>query len=362
MTKRKKSRLIFTICLMAYTVIFLVAATYGLRFLWDYMDAYERTRPNHTVDSYMQSLTADYICDRSADLLAKVDSSVQTPEQGRQVIKQALTGEFSCVKNLAESNSEQTVYLIRCNGRIIGRFTIVPGAELRHGFSPWAVASDSFDLSYLLTSGHSVTVPDFYCVTCNGVTLTQDHITETDIQFPFLKNYYADYSLPVLQTYQTGTTLGPVTLQILDQNGNPTTVDSGIDYDTLLPQCPEQTLTQVTTAVEDFVRDYVYFSSEANDDTEGNYRRVLQHIVPDTDLYRRMGKALDGLNWVSDKYAKVVSIQMNRCVPMESGRYLCDVTYLVDTRVNETVRSESHVQIIILETDDGLKAESMLTI
>ena len=113
MAKKTKSRLIFAICLLVYAVLFLAATAVGLNFLWDYMASYELSRPHHAVDSYMQQLTADYICNKSDDLIAKVDASVQSKEDCRKVITDSLSGKFTCVKNLGESTDQETVYLIR---------------------------------------------------------------------------------------------------------------------------------------------------------------------------------------------------------------------------------------------------------
>ena len=74
MTKRRRGWLIFTICLLLYAIVFLVALGFGLDWLWGYMVSYEASRPNHAVENYMKNLTPAYICDQSADLIAKADS------------------------------------------------------------------------------------------------------------------------------------------------------------------------------------------------------------------------------------------------------------------------------------------------
>ena len=362
MAKKTKSRLIFTICLLLYAMLFLAATAVGLNHLWDYMASYELSRPHHAVDSYMQQLTADYICRKSDDLIAKADASVQSEEDCRKVITESLSGKFTCVKNLGESTDEKTVYLIRCGSRIIGGFTIAPGAQIAYGFTPWTVVSDSFDLSYLLTPGHTVTVPSNYPVTVNGVQLGESHIIESDLQFSLLTEFYDTYALPTLVTYQTGTTLGSTQLRITDPEGNAVTIDENTDWNTLLPSCSEEETAKLDGAIGAFIQDYVDFTSCTKNDIYGNYNRLAEHIVPGTALAQRMKDAIAGLKWVSDRNAKLAGIDVNQYVPIGNGKYICDIVYRVDTRnITGSVQTESHVKIVLTETSGVLKAETMLT-
>lgn len=362
MTKRRRGWLIFTICLLLYAIVFLVALGFGLDWLWGYMASYEASRPNHTVESYMENLTPAYICDKSADLIAKADSSVQSPEQCRQVITEALSGKFTHIKNLGESTDDKTVYLIRCGSRIIGRFEMAQTGTNEHGFPLWKVTSDSFDLSYLLTSGHTVTVPDTYRVTVNGAELNDAHITVSGIRFPLLQEFYDAYTLPTLVTYETGATLGETEMVVTDPAGIPIIIDEAASYDSLLPFCADGDAQRLEDAVAGFIQDYVDFTSCTNNDVHGNHDRLQEHILPGSALAKRMTDAITGLKWVSDRGAKVAGIDIASLVDIGGGKYLCDVVYRVDTRnITGSVQTESHVKMIFTETDDGLKAETMLT-
>lgn len=362
MAKRRKSNLIFTICILLYAIIFLVGLAFGLDWLWGYMTSYEASRSNHTVERYMAQLTPDYICDKSADLIAKADASVQSEADCRRVLTEALDGKFTHVKNLGESTEEKTAYLIRCGSRIIGRFEMTQTGENEHGFPVWTVTADSFDLSYLLSPGHTVTVPETYSVTVNGAQLGEGHIIDSGIQFPLLDEFYDDYSLPTLVTYQTGTTLGATDLIVTDPDGDPVVIDETTSNDSMLPLCGDSDAAMLDAIVSDLIQDYVDFTSCTNSDTYGNYERLKVHLVPNGPLAKRMKDAIAGLKWVSDRHAKVAGIDIAYRVDIGGGKYLCDVVYRVDTRnITGSVQTESHVKIIFTETNDGLKAETMLT-
>ena len=65
----KKRRWIFPVALVLYAIVFLGAAAFGLRWFWDYIDAYEQSRPHIALDAYMEELTAEYVADRCGDLI-----------------------------------------------------------------------------------------------------------------------------------------------------------------------------------------------------------------------------------------------------------------------------------------------------
>ena len=365
MAKTKKKRtgaLIFTICLCLYAIAFLIATGYGLEYLWDYMDAYEAARPKYGIEAYMQNLTQDYICDQCDDLVAQIDHKVQSEEACREVIRQAIGTEFTYAKNIAESSDEKIVYIIRAGSKVIGRAEMTPVGEAVYGYTPWKVTADSFDLSYLLTPSVSVTVPDFFQVSVNGNVLTEEYITASGVQFSLLKEYYADYTLPTIVTYEAGPFLGSGEMVVTDQAGEVVDMSAVTDMNTLLPTCSEEEILLVDKIVKDFVQDYVDFSSKTGGDTSYNYRKLMEHIVPDGVLAKRMYAAIDGLYWVSDRGAKLDSIEILSYYPMGDGRYMCDLIYRVNTRnLSGQVQTESHIKMTVIETSKGLLAESMIS-
>ena len=75
-----------------------------------------------------------------------------------------------------------------------------------------------------------------------------------------------------------------------------------------------------------------------------------------------MKEAMVGLIWVTDRNASVKELRVDMCLRLEEGRYLCDFTYVVDTNdFSGSVESVSHVEMVIVETAKGLRAESMVT-
>ena len=363
MAKRKKRSLWrFILGMEIYALLFLGAAAWGLHSLWGYMEAYERSRPHIALDAYMETLTAEYVCDASWELIAKIDHTLQSEENCRQVIRDSLSGGITCAKKSAECTPDKQVYVLRSGGKVIGTMEMERQGEAVHGFIPWAVTGDSFDLSFLLTDPVSVTVPSEYPVYAGGNPLTEAHITQSGIPYDLLGEFYGDYALPTMTTYTAGPFLGEVRLSVTDPEGTAVFIDETTDVNTFLDNCTSEEQAQLDTVITGFIRSYVDFTTCAGNDSEANYRRLVPYMIPGGELAKRMHAALDGLQWVSDRGAELSALTVSQCVNIGGGRYLCDVTYTVDTRdYTGQVQTTSRVKLIFLQTEDGLKAETMLS-
>ena len=308
----------------------------------------------------MPTVTGDYICDKSTELIEQIDRNIQTEEECRQVIKDAVSGGITYAKKVSECTDNRLVYVLRSGGKVIGEFVMEPKGETVHGYTPWAVTSDSFDLSFLISDTVSTTVPYDYPVYVNGNALDSDYITKTDIRFDELKEFYNNYSLPYMVTYEAGPCLGQIQLTVTDPDGGEVTVDENTDVNTFLDNCTDSEKEALDDFIDTYVRRYVTFTSNVNDDREGNYNRLVAYMVPGSTLADRMQQAIKGLKYAASKSDKIVSITIHHYVNIGDGKYMCDVTYLVDTTGHKgTVRTTNNIKVIITETAKGLKAESM---
>ena len=357
-----KRRWRFPLAMALYAIVVLVAINCGLRWFWNYMDAYEQSRPHIPLDAYMEELTADYVADRCDDLIAAVDHKVQTEEQCRQVILNALQDKFTCAKKTSESGENHHVYVIRCGAKVIGTMEMERRGESTEGFIPWQITKDSFDLSYLLTPALSVTVPEEFTVSALGNPLDSGYITQKDIRYPLVEEFYDKHTLPCMVTYTAGPFLGEGALTVTDPSGNPVSITENTDMNAFLNNCTVEEISALDTIIGNYIQCYMDFTSCTGDDTYGNYNRLAKHMVPGGELAKRMRNAIDGLYWVSDRGAKLASITTGHYINIGEGRYLCDVTYVVDTKTfNGDVQTTASVKLIFLQTENGLKAETMLS-
>lgn len=360
--ERKKRRWIFPLFLVLYAILFLGTARYGLEWFWDYIDAYEQSRPHIALNAYEEALTSEYIANTCGPLIDQIDHHVQSEESCRQVILEALSGKLTCAKKSRESTDTKHVYAVLCDKKAIGTMEMEQIGEPIMGFIPWVVTKDSFDLSYLITEPVGTTVPSDFHVYVNGNLLDSSYITVDNIHHEELEEFYDSYTLPYMVTYQAGPFLGPSELTITDPDGNSITDEDLQDMSVYIDNCSDEEIAALDTIADGFIRHYVAFTSRSGGDNGKNYRALTQYMVPNGDLSKRMYAALDGLYWIADRGAVITDLNIHHYINVGQGRYLCDLTYVVTMNTfSGLMETINHLKIFFVETDAGLRAESMLS-
>ena len=346
--------------MVIYAVVFLAILAVGLGIFWNFIEAYELSRPANAVNAYVEQLTGEAVCEGSAALLEQLDGNIQSREEACQVIRDLTAEGFAYAKKSTESTADRQVYVLRCGSQVVGQFAITAGEPDKYGFRVWSVTEETFDVSFLLASPVSVTVPSDFQVSVNGNLLDNGYITETGIRYGALEEFYDEFDLPTMVTYTAGSCLGTLTMDVTDRDGAPVEITEEMDRNDLLPSCGAEKLTELDTFTREFLDRYVTFTGSANHTAALNYVSLRQYLVKDSALAKRLYTAIDGLNYAQSNGDVIRDIAMNRYADLGDGRYLCDVTYVVETLGRKgAVQTDNHLKLIILETDSGLKVEAM---
>lgn len=361
--KSKRGSLIFVICMLSYALVFLCATAFGLDYFWNFIDAYEQSRPQNTVDNYMAQLTPQYVAERCDELIAQVDHNIQNEEVCAEVITEALRQGFTCAKKVKECTDTKQVYILRSGTEIIGQFQIEAVGQPSFGFTPWEITADSFDLSYLLTDTISVTTPHDYRVFVNGVELDQNKQTETGIHYTVLEEFYEKIDLPYQVSYAAGPCLGSISLQVTDPAGNPVTIDESTDMNQFLSFCSGEEQKDLSAFNKKFITRYVALLTSKNSNRYDNYNALVPYMNPGSDIATRTRDAVEGLASGRSNMDVVLSVTTNSCIRLDQDRYICDITYVVNSlRYVGWVKSTTNVKVLVVHTEDGLKADILITI
>ena len=354
---RKKR--IFPWFLGIYALVFLIAIGLGLNYLNSYLQGYELSLPYNTTDAYIDALTVDHILQSSSSVLNQIDPSVQTNDEALAVMKNSLEDPIKFYKRVKECSDSKLVYSLRSGSQVIGSFEMEQTEEHEDGFTTWVVTKESFDLSFLLKEGFTVTVPYDATVKVNGHILSEPSIEESGIRYDLLRDFYDEFDLPTMTTYKVGVHLGELDIEVTDANGNP--IDPNADPSVFLDTCTAEEKAALDLIADSFISDYIHFTSQTNSDVHGNLARLCEHIVSGGALEQRMRDAVRGLNWVTDRNASIQSIEVKHYIAAADGKYICDITYLVNTRdITGDVQEESKAFVVFTQTENGLKAESMI--
>ena len=352
---------LFFVLIVLYAAAFRGATAYGLKYLWNYMEAYENSRPKNALNAYMENLTDEHIIDMGMSVTAQIDMNLQSEEECRAVIQEAISGGVTYAKKSKECTDTRQVYVLRSGGQVIGQFAIESGAADEYGFTVWSLKEESFDFSFLV-SGETVsmTVPSDYTVSVNGHPLGSEYIVEDNIHYEEVEDYYEDYDMAYKVTYEAGPFLGQLEMTVADPEGNPVTLDENFDWSQFYHNCTDEETEALDEFTETYVERYVAFTGSNKNTRYGTYDKLMEYVMADSDLARRLETAIAGLQFGQSQGDEVVSITAHHQMRLEEGRYLCDITYEVDTTGKEgVVRTTTSAKLIIVETDDGLKLESM---
>lgn len=362
---KKRSFLWFVLGMVIYAAVILGAAYYGLKQLWGFLEAYEASRDYHAIDAYMEQLTPEHICDTQSELIAQIDHNIQSEDECRQVLLGALTEKITYARKASDCTETKQVYVLRSGKQVIGSFTIAAQEEDSYGFTPWEFSEESFDLSFLIGQSVSATAPMDYPVFVNGIQLDDSYVTDqTSEQIEFLEDYYEDYDLPVFytKTYEAGPILGELSIQVTDPEGNAYVFDeASFDKDSLAENCVFNEIHELNLFIPEFLHRYIVFAGCANDNRYANYAYVTELVVPGSNLAKRMLEALDGMQYAQSRGDELEDAIIHHLVRLEEGRYLCDVTYLVNTIGNEgKVQTTNNAHIIIVRKNGNLLVESLI--
>lgn len=358
---KKRSFGFFLLGMLLYAVLFLTAAGFGLKAFWSYMEAYENSRPKVAINAYMNGLTKEHICDLSQALIDQVDHNIQSEEACRAYIMDKI-GDINYAKMPRECTDTRQVFALRTGKTVIGRFSITAQIPDQYGFTPWTVEGESFDLTVLnlFGDGYQVTVPYDHTVTVNGKALDSSYITEEKIIYEEIADYYDRYDLPYRVSYAVEPIMGDMNVVILDPDGNEAAFSEDTDWTQYFHNCSESETAELNTFTANYVERYVAFTGSTRKNRKTNYSKLVDYVVEGSDFASRLYNAIEGLQFGQSQGDKVVSLVANHQVRLEEGRYLCDITYEVDTTGRAgVVRTTTNAKLIIVHTDSGLKVESM---
>lgn len=345
-----------------YAAIFLGVAALGLILFWGYMDAYEDSRTKCTLDTYIEGLTPQYICDRSGDLIDSIDHRLQSEEDCKKAILNSISGNITYARKSSECTDNRMVYVLRNRGKTIGKVELVPQGRARYGFTPWAIDKDSFDLSCLLGQKAVITVDHTMQVYAGDVLLDEGYVTET-VHYSAVKDLYDELTLPYKKTYTAGPIFGKIDLHAVDANGKRVSIAAESDLDPYLNNCTDGVHKELDTFNQNFISCYVRYLTSRLETRGQNLQQLNPYLMPGSDLKNRISQAFDGLQYGQSKSDTLIGCASNYIVDLGDGKYLCDVTYEVDSlgRDGKLHRTVNNARLFVVRTSSGLKATRLLS-
>ena len=373
--KRKRSKLIYWVCLLAYTVALAAICLLALKAVWSFAEQYQASMPEPVVEKYIARLNSDLFDAGVADTIAAMPHEVQTDEECQQAVRDILNGEITYART-ATTEADTNAYAICCNDSTFGTVYLkrdetkdrnfkVYGKEisLPYDLRPWVVSREEFDFTGLYTSVQ-VTIPESYSVQLNGHTLGKEYIIESGIHYDVLESYYSiNPNLPTKVTYRFDDVIGYLEPVIYDENDNEFTVDPEQDDSQYIKPCDDATVERLNSFCTKFVEEYTkYTSGIYGTASSGGYQNVAQYLVSGGDLDKRLLETLDGYSWAHTNSYSLDSYTFNNAINIGEGYYVCDVTTETTsvTSGNGEQHDTNNLKILVIDNAGTLKVYSLI--
>lgn len=117
----------------------------------------------------------------------------------------------------------------------------------------------------------------------------------------------------------------------------------------------------MTPTVEGFIRSYVAFSANLEDDIEKNYERLAAYLVSGTELASRIYQTQEALYWVGGASVRYNSLDIHDYIPLGSGCAACLVDYDIVNRTGyENREVKARCTLIMIHTGGYWHAAGMV--
>lgn len=366
----RRGKLIYGFALYLWGLLLIAGMIYGLIKIWEYAEAFERSRPSSPMDAYVENLSQELWGEGIAGTVAAMPHEVQSNEEVAACVQELLqNGDITYVRK--GGGQDRVNYSLRCNGSEFGTVTLVPdeSAEvdvdteqfpwkfLPWSLRPWKIESESFDFTGLYSSVE-VEVPYDYSVWLNGVQLGGEYIVEENILYDVLEDYYGYYEeMPTKVRYRFDHVIGSVTPVIRNAAGEIFIIDPNLDDSQFIEHCDGEKLARLAEFSEGFAANYLKYISGVSDPTYG-YQRLSAYLVPGSDLDNRMKDAMDGLSWAHTSSITVDSVRLNGALHLGEGFYLCDISAVATTFAmgHGEVETVNNMRVIVMERDNDIRA------
>jgi len=206
--KRRRTYGFLVFCLV-FTLLVLAGIYVGATYLWDYLESYEISRPEHIIDQMSENINLDFWREAAENALTSRLTHFE-PDAKKALephLSYILDVRYSIRFRPEESTDELLVYTVRAGASDIGIVSFTPMEEAGHGLFIWGVSSMEFLESFLDPFSRSITI-----------TASQNAMVEVN-EIPVTGEFRIPCEYEYGVTYQIDNLYGEVSVAVIDSDG-----------------------------------------------------------------------------------------------------------------------------------------------
>ncbi len=195
----------FPLCYAAFCAVLVFAVSCGVGMFYDFISEYEKTLPEHVIESYIESLGKSSAYFFDIEEIRKSASGFETEDSVAKTMSEAAKDGLTFTR----SGDDEDAYDIYCGGKFL-KLTLTSDETGRYGFPVYRVATAEIYPEWIAERRSPVTVivPEGTSLTVNGAAVGDKYMLEEKFESTSLSEF--DRAGHALVTYEIGNVFGGV--------------------------------------------------------------------------------------------------------------------------------------------------------
>ena len=360
MKEKKKSRWTgFLLGMVIYALLVLIAASVGLKMLWDYTAEYEREISAHKMNEYVSSLNENHVKKIATDFVASLDHNIQSEDEAYAEIWRSFVAGVRYRQLSSENGGQIVTYMIYNKEHDLGKVTLVKNGE-GLGDKTWSVKSEEYDFDFLKRSERFV-VPNHWVVHCGNRRLGVQYIIDPRVEYSFLHDLYGrEFAMPYLAEYEISNYIGDPRIRFFDADGVEQARFTLTDGREQIPRVSSGMMATFHTFADSFIPLYVNCLSNITKSAAWNYIRIHPYLVPDGELDLRLKGAIGGQVFSQSSGTDISDVRVHDAFNLGNEYYAIDLSYTVVTYSEQSVSSsDTDLYLVVYRDDETLLVQTV---
>lgn len=355
--KKKSKWLRFSLGMVIYAIVVLIAASMMLKYLWDFAAEYESEQPSYKMNEYVSSLNETHVRKISTDFIATLDHNIQSSEDAFSVIWKAFVPGVRYRQLSTEDEGRTITYAVYNKDHDLGKVTLVKNGE-GLGSKTWSVSSEEYDFSYLKNSERFI-VPNHWVVRCGERRLGVQYIIDPRVEYAFLHELYGkEIAMPYLAEYEISNYVGDPKVHFYDPDGVEQPRFTYTDGRDQIQRVSGAMLANFSAFADKFIPLYDVCLSNVTKSANLNYQRIRPYVVPGSNLDQRLKGAAGGQVFGQTYGTATSPPRVHSVYNLGNEYYLIDLSYsTVSYSENGETPSETFMYLVVYRDDETLLAE-----
>lgn len=370
----------FRVGMAIYISLAFIITLWGCRRLWLFLDEYEQSRPEHTIENYTAHISSDFYSQMISESVK--DNPLTKYETPETILSTLDTGSdsqtYSWGKKADEYTDDKPVYFIRYGGAAIASVGLTrEGSTEKFDFPVWKVddtPSSLIEISSEPQYSVNITLPSNTQLTVNGIAVALQEMTSCDAPLVLDETELEYVDQPqAMQVEIDGLYASPV-IQVSDLNGNvlepetaPDEHDKKQTY-VYLPadeQTPDAAMIARVESMTIAYKNYMINEGELNE-TGANLAALRQFLLGNSKAMQMMNAMSGEVYWnnpYTSREDKVLEVEHIKMYSPDLCTCESHLDYVL-TKVSDrgTVTNEYDIRIIwtMVRVNDVWYASNMV--